>query len=345
MARYLVEHGANVNHSDASHNTPLHVAATCGHVDVVRYLAVDCRADIFIRNDSGLNVIEVAMEARKHEVMDCLFTERNLSGDTIFLSVRPKSLELVRYLVEVLRADVTISDEHGNSVLHHYASGRGAVRGSADIVSFLVEQGADPNARNNSGETPLHLACKHNQEHIVRHLIQVCHVDVNAIDVQGNTPLHTATSNKGYDVLECLIREGGADYTIRNANNRTACELSNPGWRREGGMVHTYNEMRRLTGEEELDPSGGRKRLPFMAPVPVPSRVTVAPSPAPPANPWTCDACTFVNPSSATHKCQMCDANKTPQQNVAAVEWACPSCTFVNQPASHHCDMCASARP
>jgi protein phosphatase 1 regulatory subunit 16A len=38
MMKLLIEYGANVNAEDSEKWTPLHAAATCGHLHLVRYL-------------------------------------------------------------------------------------------------------------------------------------------------------------------------------------------------------------------------------------------------------------------------------------------------------------------
>lgn len=54
-----------------------------------------------------------------------------------------------------------------------------------DEVKRILEQ------RNKAGETPLHVAAKYNQEHLIRFLI-LRNVWVDIKDQQQNTPLHTA---------------------------------------------------------------------------------------------------------------------------------------------------------
>lgn len=64
---------------------------------------------------------------------------------------------------------LTEADEHGWQILH-----QGAVGGSEDVVHFLVEQGANVNARTHGGygETPLRIAERqHGATHpVVRYL-------------------------------------------------------------------------------------------------------------------------------------------------------------------------------
>ena len=59
---------------------------------------------------------------------------------------------MVRFLVEN-GADVNARDEDDQTALHEAAH-----KGHIDVVRFLVENGADVNARNKYDQTPLHRA-------------------------------------------------------------------------------------------------------------------------------------------------------------------------------------------
>ena len=61
--------------------------------------------------------------------------------------------------------------------------------GHEAIVSLLLEKGADVNAKNNDGWTPLHWASENGHEAIVSLLLEKG-ADVNAKDNDGETPLH-----------------------------------------------------------------------------------------------------------------------------------------------------------
>jgi ankyrin repeat protein len=56
-------------------------------------------------------------------------------------------------------------------------------------VQYLVDQGADVNARDRYGRTALYLAAENGQLSIVQYLVDQG-TDVNAIDALGTTPLH-----------------------------------------------------------------------------------------------------------------------------------------------------------
>jgi Ankyrin repeats (many copies) len=62
-------------------------------------------------------------------------------------------LAAVKLLVEELKADVNATDSNGDTALH------GAVcRGADSVVEYLVDKGANLNARNKQGKTPLDVA-------------------------------------------------------------------------------------------------------------------------------------------------------------------------------------------
>ena len=53
-----------------------------------------------------------------------------------------------------------------------------------EMVSLLLEKGADPNAANKGKLTPLHNAAHHGRSQVVRKLITY-HANVNILDAQG----------------------------------------------------------------------------------------------------------------------------------------------------------------
>jgi ankyrin repeat protein len=58
-------------------------------------------------------------------------------------------------------------------------------------TQLLLQHGADPNARDKKGDTPLHYAVRENAFLIVSHLLQNG-ADPNLADHKGKVPLRTA---------------------------------------------------------------------------------------------------------------------------------------------------------
>ena len=104
--------------------------------------------------------------------------------------------------------------------------------GDLTEVERLLNEGADVGARDQFGNTPLHVACYHGHTDIVRLLLERG-ADVGARDQFGDTPLHLACEWCAYNTIEILI-ERGADVGAQGEDGRTpldyACDLdeSNP---------------------------------------------------------------------------------------------------------------------
>jgi hypothetical protein len=84
--------------------------------------------------------------------------------------------------------DKTASSYHGGIHLHIAASSNGQ-RGDVGSVVLLLQMGANVNARNDKGETALHLACKHSTFHAVSVLL-ANGASVNEKNNVGWTALH-----------------------------------------------------------------------------------------------------------------------------------------------------------
>lgn len=93
-------------------------------------------------------------------------------------------------------------------------------------VRLLLDRGADPNqaARNPARVTALHAAVSSNQLHIVEWLLDAG-ADVNARQQAGYTPLMGAAANARVDILELLLARG-ADASMRTSDGKTAADLA-----------------------------------------------------------------------------------------------------------------------
>ena len=95
-----------------------------------------------------------------------------------------------------------------------------AESGTASEVEAALAAGADPDARTESGFTPLHLAAMDNSNPAVIKALLEGGADPGARDDNDNTPLHAAVWNSNLSVITALL-EGGAYPAARNTRGKT----------------------------------------------------------------------------------------------------------------------------
>ena len=156
-----------------------------------------------------------------------------LKTTPLILAVQNGNLECVKILLKY-KAEI---EERGDYIGGYYPCCTplfvAAANGDVDILSFLVERGADVNAWSGGVDeqlTPLMIACVNGKLNAVLYLIDQG-AEVNLEDNSGYTALHFAAtfSNNNY-ALSCLIDSGANVNALRN-DNRTplmlACESGN----------------------------------------------------------------------------------------------------------------------
>ncbi|XP_031636939.1 26S proteasome non-ATPase regulatory subunit 10-like [Contarinia nasturtii] len=89
-----------------------------------------------------------------------------------------------------------------NETLHGAAE-----NGHTNTLKFLIEKGANVDAKNENKETPLHKAAWNGQTDAVKILLE-SGANVNAEDWLNKTPLHKAASNGQLDIIKILIEKG-----------------------------------------------------------------------------------------------------------------------------------------
>ena len=116
-------------------------------------------------------------------------------------------------------ADINAKDNQGNSPIY-IAVKNNEIR----ILRILIEKGADINAKNNLGQSPLHLAVELNNFNYTQVLI-LSHADINTLDANRNSPIHIAIKNGNIEIMKYLIRIR-ADLNIRNSDGLTPFEIA-----------------------------------------------------------------------------------------------------------------------
>ncbi|MDT7870811.1 MAG: ankyrin repeat domain-containing protein, partial [Thermoproteus sp.] len=154
-------------------------------------------------------------------------------------------------------ADPNVRDESGDTPLH-----KAADEGRVDVVRLLLERGADPNVKNENGDTPLHWAAYKGHVDVARLLLEHG-ANPTVKNKDGKTPLDLARE-EGYDGVVSLIEEwlgrGGGPSRPGAAPVRSAsvavCEAVCEAWRIIGQVYGFVKEARTMTAKERENLEG-----------------------------------------------------------------------------------------
>lgn len=186
MMKLLIDFGANVNAKDSEQWTPLHAAATCGHIHLVRYL-ISRGADLLAVNADGNMPYDICEDEPTLDYIESEMAKRGITQEMI---------DETRAANEVMM----LSD-----------------------LRNLNDAGGDLEFRDEQGATPLHIAAANGYVSVVEFLLDQ-HVSTDVCDNDQWQPIHAAACWGHPDVLEMLVQAGG-DLNARTKNGETPYDI------------------------------------------------------------------------------------------------------------------------
>uniref|UniRef100_A0A9J7XDI1 Myosin XVI n=1 Tax=Cyprinus carpio carpio TaxID=630221 RepID=A0A9J7XDI1_CYPCA len=153
-AEILIEKGLNVNLQDEDLWTALHVACACDHADMVLLLLLVRNTPQTQTPNQNVSFVSFISLLEKCGVdMSSMHQMKTQRSSTMLSDVR-----------QLVSSGGSVNQQNDDGVtLLHIAS----ASGYKEVVSMLLEHGAEVQMSDNSFWTPLHLAAKYGQVHII----------------------------------------------------------------------------------------------------------------------------------------------------------------------------------
>ena len=230
VSKYLLTHAkCNPNLRDISGNTPLYVASQNGDLECVK-LIIETSVDLNMTNESNRTALHIACINGHKGIVEYLLTHakcnpevRDINGNTpLYVASQKGDLECVKLIIET-SVDPDMTNESNRTALHI-----ACINGHKGIVEYLLTHAkCNPKVRDIKGNTPLHLACSNGHLETVKSVIETSTVRINLDVINNNkqTALHVACMNAHKEIVAYLTSCPGCNPNIKDNHGNTPLHI------------------------------------------------------------------------------------------------------------------------
>ena len=208
-----------INYKDISEDTPLHLAAREGHIEVVSFL-IEAGAEINTKNENYITPLHIAAANGHTAIVEALIAANaNIEAKNIS-DWTPLHIAALRGHTAIVEALIAAgANKEANESNGHTPLLFAAQSGQTATVQALIELGSEINAKNKNCNTPLLFAAQKGHSEVVKFLINKG-VDIEGKNIEDFTPLLFAAQSGQTEVVKVLIdkgadKEAGACYWIQ----------------------------------------------------------------------------------------------------------------------------------
>ncbi|XP_076449866.1 protein phosphatase 1 regulatory subunit 16A-like [Babylonia areolata] len=183
LMKLLLDHNANVNACDSEMWTPLHAAATCGHMNLCKHL-IDRGAELLAVNADGNMPYDICEDEITLDYIETEMSKRGITQEQIDVTRLATEHQMLADLKEFVSqgGDLEIVDQTGATLLH-IASANGYI----EVVDFLLNNHVCVDTRDKDSWQAVHAAAYWAQQEILELLVD-SGADLDAKTKSGETP-------------------------------------------------------------------------------------------------------------------------------------------------------------
>ena len=242
----ILDAGADIKARDKRHRTPLHRVARHNQNPELLALLLDRGADSGTRDDRGRTPLHHGVRRYSTEQLGL---PPSSDGDLLPVKCIPvlRALDAARlkWLTLLLDhgADVNARDDRGRTPLHAAARDNSA----PGVLALLLDRGADPNDRDNDGRTPLFRATRTGRKEDIGLLLDRG-ADATATDDAGETALHMIWGDDAEGAA--LLVSRGVDVNARNDRDETPLHMMSVCAYSHDGIAFLLREGARINARD-----------------------------------------------------------------------------------------------